>query len=103
MSDRLWLMYFKAIPTPKPRTLKQNAQEAQILITEIPVITVITITAIIVITIAVITATITIAIIAITITTKKAKGKVTGKVKRRALFLKRWYKRFSHLNYANVK
>jgi hypothetical protein len=25
MSDRLWLMHFKAIPTPKPRTPKQNA------------------------------------------------------------------------------
>jgi hypothetical protein len=29
MSDRLWLMHFKAIPAPKPRTPKQNAQESQ--------------------------------------------------------------------------
>jgi hypothetical protein len=28
MSDRLWPMHFKAMPTPKPRTPKQNAQEA---------------------------------------------------------------------------
>jgi hypothetical protein len=28
MNDRLWPMHFKAMPTPKPRTPKQNAQEA---------------------------------------------------------------------------
>jgi hypothetical protein len=28
ISDRLWLMHFKVMPTPKPRTPKQNAQEA---------------------------------------------------------------------------
>jgi hypothetical protein len=29
ISDRLWPMHFEAIPTPKPRTPKQNAQELQ--------------------------------------------------------------------------
>jgi hypothetical protein len=38
MSDRLWLMHFKAMPTPKPRTPKQNAQEAQTS-TEVPATT----------------------------------------------------------------
>jgi hypothetical protein len=61
-------MHFKAIPTPKSRTLKQNAQEAQIP-TEAPI-----------------TATITAAITATKITTKKVKGKAKG---RRALSLKR--------------
>jgi hypothetical protein len=95
MSDRLWLMHFKAIPTPKPRTLKQNAQEAQILIeasataTTTVAITVITTAAITAITIAATTATRTII--------KK------GKAKGRALSLERWYKRLGHLNYADVK
>jgi hypothetical protein len=86
-------MHFKAIPTPKPRTPKQNAQKAQIP-TEISVTA---------ITTAVTTAIITAAIIAIKTIPKKAKGKVKGKVKERALSLKRWHKRLSHLNYANVK
>jgi hypothetical protein len=74
MSDRLWLMHFKAISAPKPRTPKQNAQESQTP-TE---------------------ATTIIKAPATTITTiKKAKGRV--------LFLERWYQRFNHLNYADVK
>jgi GAG-pre-integrase domain len=85
MSDRLWPMHFKAIPTPKPRTPKQNAQEAQTP-TEAP-------------TTATTTATTTAATTATKTTTKKAKGKAKG----RALPLKRWHKRLSHLNYANVK
>jgi hypothetical protein len=78
ISDRLWPMHFKAIPTPKPRTPKQNAQEAQTP-TKAPA-----------------TATTT---AATTATTKKVKGKA----KRRALPLKRWHKRLNHLNYADVK
>jgi hypothetical protein len=74
-------MHFKVMPTPKPRTSKQNAQEVQILIKTFTTA----------ITIAAITAT--------TTTTKKVKGKVKG----RALTLKRWYKRFGHFNYADVK
>jgi hypothetical protein len=69
-------MHFKAIPTPKPRTPKQNAQEAQIL-TEAPT-TATTTAAITAITTAAITVTKTI--------TKKVKKKVKG---RRALPLKR--------------
>jgi hypothetical protein len=98
MSDRLWLMHFKAIPTPKPRTLKQNAQEAQTPIkapataTTIAATTAITTAAITVTTTAAITATITAAITVITTaaitatrtTTKKGKAK-----ERRALFLER--------------
>jgi hypothetical protein len=95
MSDRLWLMHFKAIPTPKPRTPKQNAQEAQIP-TEAPA-TATTTVAIIVITTAAIIVITTAAITAIKIITKK------GKAKGRALPLERWHKRFGHLNYANVK
>ena len=91
MSDRLWPMHFKAIPTPKPRTPKQNAQEAQTL-TEALAITVTTTAATTAITTTVITATKT--------TPKKAKGKVKG---RRALPLERWHKRLGHLNYADVK
>jgi hypothetical protein len=95
-------MHFKVIPTPKSRTLKQNAQEAQTLI-KISVTTAITITAIII--------TITVAITAITIavttaikaTLKKAKKKVKKKAKGRVLPLKKWHKRLNHLNYANVK
>jgi nitrate reductase cytochrome c-type subunit len=87
-------MHFKAIPTPKPRTPKQNAQEAQIP-TEVPVT--VTTTAAITATITAVTTAITTA--ATTATTKKAKGKAKG----RALPLERWYKRLSHLNYANVK
>jgi hypothetical protein len=68
MSDRLWLMHFKAIPTPKSRTPKQNAQEAQIL-TKAPV-----------------TATTTAAITATKTTIKKVKGKAKG---RRVLLLER--------------
>jgi hypothetical protein len=29
ISDRLWLIHFKAMPAPKPRTPKQDAQEPQ--------------------------------------------------------------------------
>ena len=76
-------MYFKAIPTPKPRTPKQNAQEAQTPTTEAPATT----------------ATTTAATTAIITTTKKAKGKAKG----RALPLERWHKRLGHLNYADVK
>jgi carbamoylphosphate synthase large subunit len=79
-------MHFKAIPTPKPRTPKQNAQEAQTP-TEAPA-----------------TATTTAAITATTTATKIITKKVKGKVKgRRALPLERWHKRLGHLNYANVK
>jgi hypothetical protein len=95
-------MHFKAIPTPKPRTPKQNAQEAQIPIKALAITATIT-TAIIAITTAV-TTTITIAVItAIKATPKKAKGKVKGKAKGRALSLERWHKRLSHFNYADVK
>jgi hypothetical protein len=83
MSDRLWPMHFKAMPTPKPRTPKQNAQEAQTPTTEAPATT----------------ATTTAATTAATTTTKKAKGKAKG----RALPLERWHKRLGHLNYADVK
>ena len=77
-------MYFKAIPTPKPRTLKQNAQEAQIPTTKTPTTT----------------ATTT----AVTTTTKTTTKKVKGKAKeRRALPLEKWHKRLGHLNYADVK
>jgi hypothetical protein len=86
-------MHFKAIPTPKPRTPKQNAQEAQTS-TEAPATAIITaaITAIITaattatITAAT-TATTTVAITATIITIKKAKGKAKG----RALSLERWH------------
>jgi hypothetical protein len=91
-------MHFKAIPTPKPRALKQNAQEAQTP-TEAPA-TVTTTAATTAITTAATTAT-TIAATTVTTTaiTKKAKGKAKG----RALSLERWHKRLSHLNYADVK
>jgi hypothetical protein len=72
-------MHFKAIPTPKPRTPKQNAQEAQTPTTEVPATT----------------ATTTAATIATNTNTKKAKG--------RALPLERWHKRLGHFNYADVK
>jgi hypothetical protein len=72
---------FQAIPTPKPRTPKQNTQEAQTP-TEAPA-----------------TATTTAATTATRTTTKKAKGKA----KERALPLERWHKRLGHLNYADVK
>jgi len=94
MSDRLWLIYFKVISTPKPRTSKQNAQEAQTL-TEALAITVTTTAATTAITTTVITATKT--------TPKKAKGKVKRKAKKRTLPLKRWHKRLGYLNYADVK
>jgi GAG-pre-integrase domain len=78
MSDRLWLMHFKAMPiTPKPRTPKQDAQEPQTP-TKAPTIT-----------------TTTDATATTTTTTKKAKG--------RALPLERWHQRLGHLNYADVK
>ena len=94
MSDRLWLMHFKAMPTPKPRTPKQKVQKAQTPI-KAPVTVIIT---------AAITATITTAIIAITTTTTTATTKkVKGKAKERVLPLERWHKRLSHLNYVNVK
>jgi hypothetical protein len=113
MSDRLWPMHFKVMPTPKPRTPKQNAQEAQTL-TEAPateittaVTTAITTAAITVITTAATTATTTAAITATTITvttaTKATIKKAKGKAKRRALPLERWHKRLGHLNYADVK
>jgi hypothetical protein len=79
-------MHFKAMPTPKPRTPKQNAQEAQTSI-EAPATT----------------ATTTVATTAIKATPKKAKGKAKRKAKGRALSLKRWHKRLNHLNYADVK
>jgi hypothetical protein len=91
-------MHFKAIPTPKSRTLKQNAQEAQTP-TEASVTTVITTAATTAIITAATTAIITAATTAATITTKKAKGKAKGRV----LPLERWYKRLGHLNYADVK
>jgi hypothetical protein len=75
MSDRLWPMHFEAMPTPKPRTPKQNAQEPQTSTTKAPT-----------------TATTT---AATTATTKKAKG--------RALPLERWHQRLGHLNHADVK
>jgi hypothetical protein len=94
-------MHFKAIPTPKPRTPKQNAQETQIP-TETPATA--TTTAAIIVTItaattAIITAVTTATTTAITITTKKVKGKAKG----RALSLERWHKRLGYLNYADVK
>ena len=79
-------MHFKAIPTPKPRTPKQNAQEAQTP-TKTPATTATTIAA----------------TIATKATPKKAKRKAKGKVKGRALSLKRQHKRLGHLNYADVK
>jgi hypothetical protein len=82
------------MPTPKPRTLKQNAQEAQTP-TEAPAITATTTAATIAIITAATTATTTAAITAITTTTRKAKG--------RALSLEKWHKRLGHLNYADVK
>jgi hypothetical protein len=87
-------MYFKAIPTPKPRTPKQNAQEAQTL-TEAPVTAIITAATTVITT----AATIATTTAAITATTKKVKGKVKG----RALLLERWHKRLGYLNYADVK
>ena len=89
MSDRLWPMHFKAMPTPKPRTPKQNAQEAQTP-TEAPATATTT---------AATTTTTTAAITATKTTTKKVKGKAKG----RALPLERWHKRLGHLNYADVK
>jgi hypothetical protein len=83
-------MHFKAIPTPKPRTPKQNAQEAQTPTEAFATAT----------TTAVTTAITTAATIATKTTTKKVKGKAK---RRRALPLERWYKRLGHLNYANVK
>jgi hypothetical protein len=86
-------MHFKAIPTPKPRTPKQNAQEAQTATTAaITAATTATTTA-------ATTATTTAATTATTTTIKKAKGKAKG----RALSLERWHKRLGHLNYADVK
>jgi hypothetical protein len=93
ISDRLWPMHFKAILTPKPRTPKQNAQEAQTP-TETPATATTT---------AATTAITTAATTAIKATPKKAKGKAKGKVKGRALSLERWHKRLGHLNYADVK
>jgi hypothetical protein len=90
-------MHFKVILTPKPRTLKQNAQEVQILI-KAPVTAIITVVITVTIT-AAITAIIT-AAITVTKTTIK---KVKGKAKERALLLKRWYKRLNYLNYVDVK
>jgi hypothetical protein len=78
-------MHFKAIPTPKPRTLKQNAQEAQTP-TKAPA-----------------TATTTAATTATTTTATTATKTITKKAKERALPLERWHKRLSHLNYADVK
>jgi carbamoylphosphate synthase large subunit len=100
MSDRLWPMHFKAIPTPKPRTPKQNAQKAQTPTTEAPATTATTTAATTATTTTATTAITTTATTAIKTTTKKVKGKVKG---RRALPLERWHKRLGHLNYANVK
>jgi GAG-pre-integrase domain len=86
-------MHFKAIPTPKPRTPKQNAQEAQTP-TEAPA-TATTTAATAATTTAATTATTTAATTATKTTTKKAKE--------RALPLERWHKRLGHLNYADVK
>jgi hypothetical protein len=91
-------MQFKAMPTPKPRTPKQNAQEAQTP-TEAPATTATTTAATTAITTAATTATTTAATTAIITTTKKAKGKAKG----RALPLEKWHKRLGHLNYADVK
>jgi hypothetical protein len=106
-------MHFKAIPTPKPRTPKQNAQEAQTP-TEAPATatttaattatttaatTATTTAATTATTTAATTATTTAAITATKTTTKKVKGKAKG----RALPLERWHKRLGHLNYADVK
>jgi GAG-pre-integrase domain len=96
-------MHFKAIPTPKPRTPKQNAQEAQIP-TKAPAtetttaVTTVTITAATTAIITTVTTAITIAIITATRTIIKK-----GKAKGRALPLEKWYKRLGHLNYADVK
>jgi hypothetical protein len=99
-------MHFKAIPTPKPRTPKQNAQEAQTP-TEAPATatttaatTATTTAATTATTTAATTATTTAATTTTKTTTKKVKGKVKG---RRALPLEKWHKRLGHLNYANVK
>jgi hypothetical protein len=82
-------MHFKAMPTPKPRTPKQNAQEAQT-----PIKAPVTAT-----TTAATTAITTATTIVTKATTKKAKEKAKG----RALPLERWHKRLGYLNYANVK
>jgi MinD-like ATPase involved in chromosome partitioning or flagellar assembly len=95
-------MHFKTISTPKPRTPKQNAQEAQTpteapaTVTTTAATTATTTAAIIVTTIAATTAITTAATTAII---KKAKGKAKG----RALLLERWHKRLGHFNYADVK
>jgi GAG-pre-integrase domain len=94
-------MHFKAIPTPKPRTPKQNAQEAQTP-TEAPA-TATTTTATTATITAATTAITTAATTATKATPKKAKEKAKGKAKGRALPLERWHKRLSHLNYADVK
>jgi hypothetical protein len=91
-------MHFKAIPTPKSRAPKQNAQEAQTP-TEAPAIVIITAATTVTIT-AAITA---ITIAAITATTTATTKKVKGKAKGRALSLERWYKRLGYFNYADVK
>jgi hypothetical protein len=94
-------MYFKAMSTPKSRTPKQNAQEAQTP-TEAPVIVTITAATTATIT-AVTTATTTVATNAITTAATIATKTTTKKAKGRALPLERWHKRLSHLNYADVK
>jgi hypothetical protein len=91
-------MHFKAMPTPKPRTPKQNAQEAQTPTTKAPATTATTTAATTATTTAATTATTTAATTATKTTTKK--GKAKG---RRALPLERWHKRLGHLNYADVK
>jgi cytoskeletal protein RodZ len=118
ISDRLWPMHFKAILTPKPRTPKQNAQEAQTPIeapattatitvattaTTTAATTATTTAATTATTTAVITVTTTAVITATKATPKKAKGKAKRKAKGRALPLERWHKRLGHLNYADVK
>jgi cytoskeletal protein RodZ len=103
MSDRLWPIHFKAIPTPKPRTPKQNAQEAQTP-TEAPATTATTTAATTAATTATTTAATTTTTTAATTVTKTTTKKVKGKAKgRRALPLERWHKRLGHLNYADVK
>jgi hypothetical protein len=94
-------MHFKAIPTPKPRTPKQKAQEAQTP-TEAPT-TATTPAATTATTTAATTATTTAATTAITTAATIAIKTTTRKAKGRALPLERWHKRLGHLNYADVK
>jgi hypothetical protein len=99
-------MHFKAMPTPKSRTPKQNAQKAQTP-TKAPATVITTATTTVIITAATTattTAATTATITAVTTATRTTNKKVKGKVKeRRVLSLERWHKRLSHFNYVNVK